>query len=585
MPGSSHIIYKRTLGGRKNIGKYATDVVNRILSVLEQFGWCQQTLEELQTLELQLTPYQVAKVLNRQKDSDLALAFFQWAQVEAGCQHDRFSYTTLIKVVARARRLELIEGILEEMKEVNCELDPVAFTVAIRAFAQAGDIEKAMKIFSEMKDHGCEPDQVTYTVLLKMFADAKLPDKVFELYKEMLQNGKTLDTMAYNTLIHSFTKLGQHNVALKFSEEMKANGCYPSIYTYSILILLHAKAGRLDLCLEQYKEMKRAGFRPREVVVTTLLRAIKEAGNLEEAQNLFADIQQAGLENNEYVYSILFEMWAKAGDAKSATDCFNRMVKEGIKVSLPLCNVLIALYVKQNMFDEAQSLLASFPSLGLGHSLETITQVLHFLSKCSEKDEEITKILLHSSRGGEAHTFLSALTSGTYKNEALTSLVQDFFDGLKSERRFLRHKFIDALINLLYWRDQNYQACCIWEVAVDFLFFDYVFEEPIEGIWSVNMIRMEEGTAVICLTKTFEYFKRQFGRKEFSPKWVQIKLGNNSFTDAESQKLKVNELLSTVASPFRVESSDFICHGEALLQWLNDPKVESHFGLLSDFKP
>lgn len=173
------------------------EVVDHVCNILRQLNWRPDTLVALSHVNRTLSAFHINEVLKHQKESGLALKFFDWAKGQEGYKHDVCTYTTMIGILGRARNFEVCTRLLQEMRREGCEPCVVTYNRLIHAYGRANYLGEAMRIFHQMQEDGCAPDRVTYCTLVDLHSKAGFHDVAMDMYQQMQQAGFQPDTFTY----------------------------------------------------------------------------------------------------------------------------------------------------------------------------------------------------------------------------------------------------------------------------------------------------------------------------------------------------------------------------------------------------
>lgn len=182
------------------------EVVDHVCNILRQLNWRPDTLVALSHVNRTLSAFHINEVLKHQKESGLALKFFDWARGQEGYKHDVCTYTTMIGILGRARNFEACTGLLQEMRREGCEPCVVTYNRLIHAYGRANYLGEAMRIFYQMQEDGCAPDRVTYCTLVDLHSKAGFHDTAMDMYQQMQQAGFQPDTFTYRYFMSHWTE-------------------------------------------------------------------------------------------------------------------------------------------------------------------------------------------------------------------------------------------------------------------------------------------------------------------------------------------------------------------------------------------
>lgn len=555
-------------------------LVEQACTILRHMYWGPATEEALANLNVSLNVYQVNQILKSQQDPGLALNFFKWAKRQEGFKHDEHSYTTMIGILGRARKFEVINLLLGEMRRDGCEPTVVTYNRLIHCYGRANYTRKALDIFYEMQKAWCRPDRVTYCTLIDIHAKAGFLDVAMEMYNEMQRAGLLADTFTYSVIINCLGKAGELSAAYRLFCEMIEKGCVPSLVTYNIIIDLHAKARKYPVALKLYTDMKNAGFQPDHVTYSITMEVLGHCGRFEEAEAVFMEMQQAGWEPDEPVYGLLVDMWGKTGNVGKASQWYSKMLNSGLKPNVPTCNSLLSAFLRGHMFSEAHMVLHSMLQMDLFPSLQTYTLLLSGCTStgCQENLDLFSTLLANT--GHPAHSFLISLPAAEPGGQNIRNHAGNFFDFMHSEDQESKRGFADAIMNFLYKSDLKEEAGFVWEVAMEKNLYPHAVTLKAPNYWSINLHVMSMGTALIALSRTLARLRERMLMSGVEPNRIDIITGwgrRSRVMGSSLVKQSVEQVLHIFGSPFYLESGNsgcFVGLGRPLIEWLHVSPLE-----------
>jgi len=566
-------------GSRRQSHKAAAngEVVDHVCNILRQLNWRPDTLVALSHVNRTLSAFHINEVLKHQKESGLALKFFDWARGQDGYKHDVCTYTTMIGILGRARNFDACTQLLQEMRREGCEPCVVTYNRLIHAYGRANYLGEAMRIFHQMREEGCAPDRVTYCTLVDLHSKAGFHDVAMDMYQQMQQAGFQPDTFTYSVIIHCLGKAGKVNAALKLFEEMVERGCVPSLVTYNIIIDMQAKSGNHVTAMKLYNDMQEAGFHPDIVTYSIMMEVLGHTGHIEEAENVFEEMELAGFVPDAPIYGVMVDMWGKAGNADRARDWYQRMLDSGLTPNVQTSNSLLGTYLRMHQFESARGVLESMNAWGLIPTLQTHTILL---SSCTASAQHQQVVSLMASTLHPVYGFVCTLLSREVPPQELKHIVQQFFDGLHGEEHDCKRGFTDSLIEFLHNLGRRPEAGLVWEVGRQHDLYPQAVREKGKNQYSINLHVMSMGTALVALSRTLSGFRQTMLYTGVAPERIEIITGwgkHSRVTGSSLVRQAVQNLLNALGSPFYVENSNvgcFVSHGKPLSNWLHQPLVE-----------
>ncbi|XP_078429881.1 pentatricopeptide repeat-containing protein At1g74750-like [Wolffia australiana] len=552
-------------------------VIELYQHTLQQLKWGPSVEEILHRIPHKLNPFQANQVLKLLSDHSVALGFFHWLKQQPGFKHDDYTYTTMIGVLGRARQFTAIKDLLEEMGTSGCTPNVVTYNRLIHGYGQAHRIDEAVNVLQQMHEVGCHPDRVTYCTLIDILAKAGYLEEAMHLYKTMQESRLSPDTFTYSVMINCLGKAGHLSLADQLFGEMVRQGCSPNLVTYNIMIALHAKACNHANALGLYRIMRAAGFRPDKVTYCILMEVLGYGGRIEEAEAFFMEMK-AELVPDELAYGLLVDMCGKAGFADKAWAWYQAMLAAGLRPNVPTCNSLLSAFLRTNRFSEARDVLMGMVALGLEPSLQTFTLLLSCCLETESHKKHCYEMM--GLTGHPAHKFLLSLPEAEPGGNNVKDHAGTFLDLMRGEDRESRRGIVDSMVDFLQKTGLREEAGSVWDAAALRNVYPELVRQKKSSYWAINLHVMSEGTAIVALSRTMAWFRRQSLDSGIGPTRIDIITGwgrRSRVTGASLVRHSVRELLHLFQFPFysvKGNSGCFVGCGEALVSWLLNSFVE-----------
>lgn len=556
------------------------NVVESVSRILRQWKWGPLAEEALGNTNYSMDAYQANQVLKQLQDHTVALGFFNWLRRQAGFKHDEHTYTTMVGILGRARQFGAINKLLDQMVRDGCQPNVVTYNRLIHSYGRANYLNEALDVFKQMQVVGCEPDRVTYCTLIDIHAKAGFLDVAMGMYKKMQAAGLSPDTFTYSVIINCLGKAGHLQAAHQLFCEMVNQGCIPNLVTYNIMIALQAKARNYQSALKLYRDMQNAGFEPDKVTYSIVMEVLGHCGYLDEAEAVFAEMRRKNWVPDEPVYGLLVDLWGKAGNVRKAWEWYEAMLQAGLRPNVPTCNSLLSAFLRVGQLSDAFHLLRGMLNLGLKPSLQTYTLLL---SCCTEARSPYDMGFCHelmAVSGHPAHMFLLSMPSPGPDGQNVRDHVSSFLEMMHSEDRESKRGLVDAVVDFLHKSGLKEEAGSVWEVAAQKNVYPDAVKEKGMSYWLINLHVMSDGTAVIALSRTLAWFRKQMLMSGVGPSRIDIVTGwgrRSRVTGTSLVRQAVQELLHMFSFPFFTENGNsgcFVGCGEPLNKWLLQSYVD-----------
>jgi len=225
------------------------------------------------------------------------------------------------------------EGILildlMEQDDSRNNKDVAAYNALMKGLATNNDLDGALKLQARMQDRGVEPTQVTFGILLDACVNQGDLEKAGAVFQDMITRGCPMNTVLYTTLIKGLARAGRVDKAMEVYEHMVEEGTTkPDTIMFSVLIKANCDTGRMEEALHLLDSMIALGYRPDEIVFNNLLVGCGRDSNLRLGHKLLDDMKRLGVQPSHATASILIKLYAKCHVLDDAQHLLTHMPEE-----------------------------------------------------------------------------------------------------------------------------------------------------------------------------------------------------------------------------------------------------------------
>ncbi|KZV51872.1 pentatricopeptide repeat-containing protein [Dorcoceras hygrometricum] len=387
-----------------------------------------------------------------------ALEFFNIASRTKGFFHNSFSLDTMLYVLGRSRKFELVWELLMEykrkdrslitqrtvqvvlariakvcsvkqtvlsfkrFKKVVSEFDVSCYNALFRTLCQEKSMTDARNVYHTLK-HEFRPNLQTFNILLSGWKSAEEAEAFFVEMREM---GVEPDIVSYNCLVDVYCKGRDLEKAHKVMKEMRENGVDLDVITYTSLIGGLGLVGQPDRAREILKEMKEYGCYPDVAAYNAVIRNFCIAKRIDDARHMLEELVSVGLSPNATTYNLFFRAFFWTNDLRSSWDLYLRMRNTGCLPNTQSCIFLIRLMHRQEKVEMALELWNDMVDKGFG-SYTLISGVLFDMLCDMGKLEDAERCFLQMMEKGQKPSYVSfrrikVLMELANKEEALSNL-------------------------------------------------------------------------------------------------------------------------------------------------------------------
>jgi len=289
-------------------------------------------------------------------------------------------YGCMARVAIQRGDWEGSVNILKTMHLENMPLDTAVCNAVLSACVTAQNLKAGSKVLDLMEqDRKGAQDIVSYNTLMKGYAFADDLDEVFRLHARMLEQGMEPSQVTFGILLDACVCRGDLESAAAVFQDMIARGCPMNTVLYTTLIKGLARAGRLEKAMEVYTHMREhTKVKPDIILFSVLIKAHSDAGQLEGALRLFESMLELGHRPDEIVFNNLLVGCARDSNLEQGQQLMEHMQRLCVQPSHATASILIKLYAKCHVLDDAQKLLARMPlEFNIKPEPRLYTQLLH----------------------------------------------------------------------------------------------------------------------------------------------------------------------------------------------------------------
>merc|ERR1719267_14322 len=240
----------------------------------------------------------------------------QYASFGGLAGHTAPTYGSMIKAYGRARDIERVRELWQEMRRRHVAPTSITLGCVIDALVNNGFPDEALSLVREIReDETCKDilNTVIYSTLLKGFAQARQPGRVQDVFEEMKEMGIACNTVSYNTMLDANARTGKMDRADELFREMVASGISPDVITYSTLVKGHCQAGDIDQGFQVLREMVKNGtHEPDEILYNSLLDGCAKQHRVDDALKLVEDMHKNNVRPSNFTLSILVKLLGRS---------------------------------------------------------------------------------------------------------------------------------------------------------------------------------------------------------------------------------------------------------------------------------
>ncbi|EFJ33788.1 hypothetical protein SELMODRAFT_406577 [Selaginella moellendorffii] len=355
--------------------------------------------------------FAVCKILQKTKDPDAALAFFQWLTREACYNPNTVAYNCLLNTLVKAGRIYQVREMLDRKTLGEFVHSEFTYGTLVHGHCLAGEFDEAKRLVEEFKDTGMSPGSlvVLHSLMLKGFSEAGLAmakrgvapnrvaynamarglskagllDEAFDLMGVMESAGFALTAVTFNPVVEFLCKSGRPDEACKVMETMLLRNIEPNILTLNLIL----QAARPEEALGMTDVMVEMGFCPTIVTFNALLELFCNTDQMDSATELLETMARSKCKPNFVTYSIMVQKFAEMGRMVEARAFLEQLVVCGYAPNLLVCNAYVAGLCKTGEMDLASRFLTVMAEEGCRANTATYNSLVEGFCKLGRMDE------------------------------------------------------------------------------------------------------------------------------------------------------------------------------------------------------
>jgi len=247
----------------------------------------------------------------------------------------------------------------------------VIFGSVLKGYGRARKIERVWAVFEEMLSRGIEPSVVTYNAMIDACARNGQMDRVPELLTAMRHRNLEPNLITYSTMIKGFCQRGDMPAAFSVLEDLRRGlpGGQPDEVVYNTLLEGCLQAGLATEGEQLFAEMQRMGVQPSNYTLTVMVKLMGQCRRLDRAFEL-ADttLQKFRIRANSHVFGALVQACLSAREPLRAASAYERAVRERQQLDSRTCQNLLRALLGAGQRAKAASLLRAMLGLNGGEA-------------------------------------------------------------------------------------------------------------------------------------------------------------------------------------------------------------------------
>ncbi|KAG6404426.1 hypothetical protein SASPL_136673 [Salvia splendens] len=211
------------------------------------------------------------------QDDDVRRAFVIFnVMFKKGIGVDMHTYTLLISLLSRQRKMGECERILSDAVEMGLNPTTQTYTCMVSGYCRDGNVELAMKVFNDMSEHGCAPDSFTYGALIGGLCKESMVNEARTLFREMIDKGFSPCEVTRVTIAYELCKKGESSTAMALSDRLERKLWVRTVRT---LVRKLCSEQKVDVAAQFFDKLLDATKSVDRVTLAAFMTACYESNN------------------------------------------------------------------------------------------------------------------------------------------------------------------------------------------------------------------------------------------------------------------------------------------------------------------
>ncbi|GJN23036.1 hypothetical protein PR202_gb10652 [Eleusine coracana subsp. coracana] len=294
------------------------------------------------SLDNNLHPERLSRVLDSTSDSSVALRIFRWASHQRANVHTVDTYSCMIFKLAGSGNRDEMDGLVSEMVRLKVPALGEAMNHLVQTLNHKNLFDEALLVVQ----HACSQK-------------LKLPVSACNgVLRGLLKQGKGLRVFM-----------------LAYMEIVKA-GVLPDVETLNCLIEALCQSGRLDLALIQFDRMNKKRCAPNSHTFEVLITALCSCSREDEAVKLFDKMLQLRCTPDRGFYAQVMPLFCKSSKVKEVVRLYQIMKEDGHQLDIHLYGALVRCLCENQLLNDAVMVFKEIIVSGLAPMTSTYVDLV-----------------------------------------------------------------------------------------------------------------------------------------------------------------------------------------------------------------
>ncbi|CAN0912212.1 Pentatricopeptide repeat-containing protein At4g30825, chloroplastic [Linum grandiflorum] len=309
--------------------------------------------------------------------------------LEMKCQHSSI-VGTVMKAYERAGRIDKVPLLL--VNRTSCseqsliDLQPSFYqhilvnqtscSIVVMAYVKNSLVDDAIKVLREKRWKDPRFEDNLYHLLICSCKELGKLENAVKIYTQMPKSDDEPNLHISCTMIGIYTMMGRFGEGEELYLKVKSSGIPFDLIGFSIVVRMYIKAGSLkDACavLETMENQK--NIVPDVYLYRDMLRVYQQCDMVSKLKDLYYNLLKSGIVWDQEMYRCVINCCANALPVDEISRLYSEMIRKGFVPNTVTLNVMLNVYGRSGLFEEAEEMLQMAKKRGLVDAISYNTMV------------------------------------------------------------------------------------------------------------------------------------------------------------------------------------------------------------------
>ncbi|KAF5742098.1 pentatricopeptide repeat-containing protein [Tripterygium wilfordii] len=285
--------------------------------------------------------------------------------LKTGCQYSSI-ISTLLQAYERAGKIDMVPLLLRASFYQHILVNQTSCFMVVTAYVKHRLVDDAIMVLRDKKWEDKNFEDNLYHLLICSCKDSGNLENAVKIYTQMPKSDDKPNLHISCTMIDVYGIMGLFTEAEKVYMNLKSSGIALDMITFSVVVRLYVKSGSLSNACSVLETIEmRKDIIPDIHLFRDMLRIYQRCGMLDKLAELYYKILKSGITWDKEMYICVINCCARALPVNELSRLFDEMLSHGFTPNTITFNVMLDVYGKSKLFNEARKLFWMAKKQGL----------------------------------------------------------------------------------------------------------------------------------------------------------------------------------------------------------------------------